>query len=90
VENLFRLLLLLLTDAYFELLNLGVLKSLVVMPCYRLGEILVHIALSGEDCHYGEIIVAGRAEGPEPLHIWNCHNFLSLSEITLPFAPDRW
>ena len=68
------LLLLLLTDADLEVQGLGVLERLVIVARHGVRQVLVHIGVLRQDGHQGEAIVAGRAEGPEPLHIRDCHN----------------
>ncbi len=67
-------LLFLLTDTDFELHHFGILKRLVIVPRDRIRQVLVHLGILRQDGHQGEAIVAGRAEGPEPLYIRNCHN----------------
>ena len=70
---LLRFLLLLLADADLEVEDLGFLKRLVIVARHGVRKILVNIDVLRQDRHQGEIVVAGRAEGPEPLYIWNCH-----------------
>jgi hypothetical protein len=79
-QNLLRLFLLLLTDAYFEVLHFRFLKSFVVMPGYGIREIGIHVGILGKHSHQREVLVAGRAERPETLHIGNCHNVIILAD----------
>ena len=67
-------LLFLLTDADLEVQHFSVLERLVIMPGDGIRQVLVDIGLLGKNGHQRKIIVAGRAIGPEPLHIWNSHN----------------
>ena len=46
----------------------------------RIRQVLVDVGVLGEDRHEGEGVVAGRAEGPEPLHVRDCHNSNSVAE----------
>src|SRR5580704_14695665 len=60
--------------------RLGFLERLVIVARHGILKVLVDIRVLGQDGHQGETIVAGRAEGPEPLHIRNCHNFYQCSK----------
>jgi len=78
-RKLLRFLLLLLTDADLEVQNFGFLERLVIVACHGVRNILIDVGILGQDGHQREIIVAGRAEGPEPLHIRNCHRLSQCS-----------
>src|SRR5262249_48746576 len=73
-ESLFGFLLLLLTDADLEVQHFSVLERFVIVPRHGVGEVLVDVRFLRQHGHQGEIIVAGRAEGPEAPYIRNCHN----------------
>src|SRR5664279_3714752 len=77
--KLLRLLLLLLTDADLGVQRLGIGERLVIVACHRLRQVLLDIGALRQDGHHRVAIIAGRAEGPEPLNIRNCHNFYSLT-----------
>jgi hypothetical protein len=74
-QNLFRLLLLLLTDAHLNVQRLGFLETFMIVARNCVRQILVDVGRLGQDHHQSEIVIAGWAEGPEPLYIRNCHNF---------------
>ena len=78
-EELLRLLLLLLTDADLGVQRLGILERLVIVAGHGVRQVLIDVGALGQDGHQSVAIVAGRAEGPEPLYIRNCHNFYSLT-----------
>src|SRR5579872_6253036 len=67
------LLLFLLADADLEMQYLGLLKRLVIVARHGVRKVLVNIGVFRQDRHQGEAVVAGGAEGPEPLYIRNCH-----------------
>src|ERR1019366_5659764 len=69
----------LLTDADLGVQRLGVGERLVIVACHRVRQILLDIGALRQDGHQRVAIVAGWAEGPEPFHIRNCHNFYSLT-----------
>ena len=73
-------LLLLLADADFEMTDFRVLERLVIVACHGIGKVLVHVRILRQNGHQGEAIVAGRAEGPEPLDVRNCHNFIQCTK----------
>ena len=72
-RELLRLLLLLLSDADLEVLLLGFLECLVVVPRDRIAQIGVDIGVLGQDGHNREALVASRAERPEALYVRDCH-----------------
>jgi len=76
-------LLLLLTDADLEVQHFSVLEGLVIVPGDGIRKVLVDISLLGKNGHQRKIVVAGRAIGPEPLHIWNSHNSNQFSRSRL-------
>src|SRR5207248_251839 len=82
-----RLLLLLLAHADFELQHLGILERLMIVARHRVREVLVHVRPLRQDSHQGVVIIAGRAEGPEPLYIRNCHNLDSLTQPSAELPP---
>jgi hypothetical protein len=84
---LFRLLLLLLADAEFEMNHLGFLKRLVVVARHGVREVLADIGVFWQDRQQREIIVASRAERPEPLHIRNRHNSFYFNKKNLASSP---
>src|SRR5689334_19711198 len=56
------------------------LKRLVVMTRNGIGKVLIHIGFARQHGHDGEILIAGRAEWPEPLYIRNRHNLNILAK----------
>src|SRR5579871_6494569 len=72
-RGLLGFLLLLLADADLEVQLLGFLERLVIVPRHGIVQICVHIGVLRQNRHNGEVLVAGRAERPEALHIRDCH-----------------
>jgi len=75
------LLLLLLADADLKAGGFGVHEGFVVVSRHGISEVRILIGFLRKHGHQGEAFVAGRAEGPEPLYIRNCHNSI-YSSIT--------
>jgi hypothetical protein len=69
-------LLLLLADADLEMKDFRVLERLVIVARHSIGKVLVHVRVLRQNGHQSKVIVAGRAKGPEPLDVRNCHNFI--------------
>jgi hypothetical protein len=70
----------LLADADLEVLLFGFEKRLVIVARHSIGEIVLHAGALGKDHHHGEILIALRAEGSEPLDVGNCHNDFRISQ----------
>jgi len=75
-KELFRLFLLLLTDANLEVLVFRFLVGFVVMPRHSIRQIGIHVGILRQNRHDREILVASRAKWPEPLDIRDCHTGL--------------
>jgi hypothetical protein len=65
-----------LADAHLEVQLFGFLERFVIVPRHGVGQILVDIGIFRQNRHYGEIFVAGRAEGSEAFNVRDCHTFL--------------
>jgi len=84
--KLLRFLLFLLADADLEVRYLGLLKRLMIVARHGVREVLIEIGVPRKDRHQREIVVAGGAEGPEPLYIRNCHISIYSSRGVAPGA----
>lgn len=73
IGSLLGLLLFLLADAYFEMLLLGFLESLVIMARHRVRQIGVYASVLRKDGHDCETLVARRAKRPKTFYIRDCH-----------------
>jgi hypothetical protein len=65
---------------------LGLLVGFVIMPRHHISQILIDVGVLRQHRHDGEVIVASWTEGPEPLHIWDCHNPLILAKAIMPMS----
>src|SRR5205807_1089686 len=74
----------LLTDTHLDVQSLGFLERLVIVAGHRVSQVLVYVDILRQNRHQGETIIAGRAKRPEPLHVGNCHNSVSLAEDREP------
>src|SRR5439155_3415560 len=77
-------------DADLEVQLLGILERLVIVACHCVGEVLVDVGVLGQDGHQRETVIAGWAEGPEPLYVRNCHNFYSLADRGADLWSASW
>jgi hypothetical protein len=68
-----------LANADLEVSRFGFLESFVIVPGDSIGEIGIDAGFLWQNRHQGEVIVANRAEGPEPFHIRDSHNVFYLS-----------
>ena len=72
----------LLTDTNLGVQVLRILKTFMVVARNRVLQVIIHIGALRQDSHERVGVVAGWAEGPEPLYIRNCHNIYSLARLS--------
>jgi hypothetical protein len=65
------------------MLLLGFLERFVIVARYSIVQIGVHTGVFRQDRHQGEILVASRAEWPEPFDVGNCHTALGYHGVGL-------
>ena len=84
--GLLRLLLLLLADADLEVLLLGFLVRLMIVPRDGVAQIGIHVGVLRKNRHNREALFAFRTERAETFDVGNCHDNLRISQVNVELA----